>query len=405
MTPRLVLFDDARARDWQPFTLTRPAGELLFGAYTLRARAERTLGLRCAGHVTAPELAGFSEPDAPGIALSEDVTATAPCVFLSSRAVVSAPVAQWPAARTALFMDDECVGWFVPAGEAPPRDTAFTHPDTDAAAPRLVLHGSVLHDVWDLVVRNPAQVAHDARAAAPVAHTVLPGHVHVLGDEADILLGERVTIEPGVVLDTTHGPIWLEDDVTVHAFTRIAGPTWVGRGSTLLGGPLAEVSIGPVCKVHGEIEASVVLGYTNKAHDGFLGHAYLGRWVNLGALTTNSDLKNNYGTIRLWTPAGDVDTGQMKIGCLLGDHVKTGIGTMLNTGTVVGAGSNLFGSAMPPKYVPPFSWGSGTDLVAYDFERFVQTAETAAARRGIELDEAQRGLLLRAWQRSRGDAG
>jgi UDP-N-acetylglucosamine diphosphorylase / glucose-1-phosphate thymidylyltransferase / UDP-N-acetylgalactosamine diphosphorylase / glucosamine-1-phosphate N-acetyltransferase / galactosamine-1-phosphate N-acetyltransferase len=192
--------------------------------------------------------------------------------------------------------------------------------------------------------------------------------------------------------------------VTVRSFTRLGGPAYVGPGSTLLGGPFAAVSIGPMCKVHGEMEETIVLGYSNKAHDGFLGHACLGRWVNLGAMTTNSDLKNNYGRIRMWTPSGDADTGLVKLGCLLGDHVKTGIGALLNTGTVVGAGSNLFGSELPPKYVPPFSWGSGSELVAYDVERFLAVAGTVMGRRGLELGDGMRQLLREAWRLGREQA-
>jgi UDP-N-acetylglucosamine diphosphorylase/glucosamine-1-phosphate N-acetyltransferase len=154
------------------------------------------------------------------------------------------------------------------------------------------------------------------------------------------------------------------------------------------------VSIGPVCKVHGEVEETVVLGYSNKAHDGFLGHAYLGMWVNLGALTTNSDLKNNYGDVRVWTPGGETDTGSRKVGCFLGDHVKTAIGTMINTGTVVEAGANIFGG-MPPKYVPPFSWGDPGG--EYDIDRFLETAAIVLGRRDVELGGGQRALLREAF--------
>jgi hypothetical protein len=122
-------------------------------------------------------------------------------------------------------------------------------------------------------------------------------------------------------------------------------------------------------------------------------------------MTTNSDLKNNYGTVRLWTPEGEVDTGEMKIGCFLGDHVKTGIGSLLNTGTVVGPGSNLFGTEQPPKYVPAFSWGSGEDLVEYKFDKFIATAQTAMGRRKVPLSDRQRKLLETAWQRGRALTG
>ena len=176
-------------------------------------------------------------------------------------------------------------------------------------------------------------------------------------------------------------------------------PTWAPE-VVVLGGSLSEVTIGPVCKIRGEVESSVILGYTNKAHDGFLGHAYLGRWVNLGAFTTNSDLKNNYGPVRMGSPGGPVDTGLMKVGCFLGDHVKTGIGTLLNTGTVVGAGSNIFGGGMPPTYVPPFSWGSGDDLTEFRLDKFLEVASGAMGRRGMELDEDMEAVLRRAWEPS-----
>lgn len=170
----------------------------------------------------------------------------------------------------------------------------------------------------------------------------------------------------------------------------------------MLGGHVGTSSIGPVCIVRGEVADSVLLGYVNKAHDGYLGHALLGRWVNLGAYTTNSDLKNNYRPVRVWTPEGDVDTGLMKVGCFLGDHVKTGIGTVLNTGTVIGAGSNVFGGLMPPTVVPPFSWGSGPDLRDHSLDKFLSTAERAMKRRDQELTSGVRRVLQQAWEATAG---
>jgi UDP-N-acetylglucosamine diphosphorylase/glucosamine-1-phosphate N-acetyltransferase len=150
------------------------------------------------------------------------------------------------------------------------------------------------------------------------------------------------------------------------------------------------------------VEESVILAYSNKAHDGFLGHAYVGRWVNLGAFTTNSDLKNNYGTVRVGAADGPMETGLMKVGCFLGDHVKTGIGTYLNTGTVVGAGSNVFGGAMPPTWIPPFSWGSGRELVEYRLEAFLEVAARVMERREVELDSGTTDVLRKAWEATRG---
>jgi UDP-N-acetylglucosamine diphosphorylase/glucosamine-1-phosphate N-acetyltransferase len=211
-----------------------------------------------------------------------------------------------------------------------------------------------------------------------------------------------VRIEPGVLFDTREGPIRLGDGVEVRTGTRLAGPTAIGEGSRLLGGSFERIVAGPHSYLQGEMTDCVVLGYTNKAHQGYLGHSYVGKWVNLGALTTNSDLKNNYRPVRVWTPVGVLDSGSLKIGCFLGDHVKTGIGLLLGTGTVVGAGSNLYGTAMPPRYVEPFSWGEGADLGEYRLAEFLDTAEHSMARRGVELGERGRRFLESCWRKGRG---
>lgn len=187
------------------------------------------------------------------------------------------------------------------------------------------------------------------------------------------------------------------------AFTRISGPTFVGPGSHLLGGHFQGVSIGPACKVRGEVVNSVLLGYSNKAHDGYLGHSYTGKWVNLGALTTNSDLKNNYSTVRVPTVRGKVDTGLIKMGCMIGDHVKTGIGTLLATGSVIGAGSNLFGGLLSPQYVPPFTWGSINKLEEYHLDRFLKVVERSMGRRDMPLLDETRTLLENAWKKTKPD--
>jgi UDP-N-acetylglucosamine diphosphorylase / glucose-1-phosphate thymidylyltransferase / UDP-N-acetylgalactosamine diphosphorylase / glucosamine-1-phosphate N-acetyltransferase / galactosamine-1-phosphate N-acetyltransferase len=408
--PLLILFDDDVAGQWEPFALTRPVGELLFGALTFRARAERVFGTRCAAHLAAEPLVGFEEAGAPPVRAPADAPTDGDRLFLLARAVPAWSAAEaWadrPARPCAVEIGGEVVGWYAPAGTpAPP--AAFFRAPADGAAPSgggvpLRLPGRVLERVWELVSGNPEQLAEDIGALFPGSGSpTLPEGVFRIGDGA-VVLGEGARIEPGVVLDTRGGPVWLDSGAQVRAFTRLAGPAYIGRGSTVLGGPLEAVSVGPVCKVRGELAESVCLGYTNKQHDGHIGHAYLGRWVNLGAETTNSDLKNNYGTIRIWTPAGETDTGTIKLGSLLGDHVKTGIGLLFNTGTVVGAGSNLFGAAMPPKYVPPFSWGTGSELTEYRADKFLEVAERAMGRRDVELTVGMREVLQRAWDRSRG---
>jgi UDP-N-acetylglucosamine diphosphorylase/glucosamine-1-phosphate N-acetyltransferase len=400
----LIVHDDSVARDFAPLSLTRPGGELLFGAFVQRARLERALEARCIGHSGCSELTGFEEPGTAPV-LNGITSGDVPRVILSSRVVPDwGAVSSWPARRALITVAGRMAGWYLPPDAPPPssREIEAIGASVTAEEP-LQLNGRWIDNVWDLVTQNADQLQEDLAALAKEHRPIVPPQgLDLIGYRPGMLqLGADVTIEPGVVFDFSEGPIRLEDGVIVKAFTRLAGPSFVGRGSVLLGGSCSHVSIGPRCKVHGEVEASVVLGYSNKAHDGFLGHAYLGCWVNLGAMTTNSDLKNNYGSVRLWTPRGSIDTGAMKIGCLLGDHVKTGIGSLLNTGTVVGVGSNLFGSALPPKYVPPFSWGSGDELEPYDVEKFLATAELAMGRRQVTLSSGMRQVLRAAWERSR----
>jgi UDP-N-acetylglucosamine diphosphorylase / glucose-1-phosphate thymidylyltransferase / UDP-N-acetylgalactosamine diphosphorylase / glucosamine-1-phosphate N-acetyltransferase / galactosamine-1-phosphate N-acetyltransferase len=409
MTPVLYLFDDDVARSWEPFSLTRPPGELLFGAFLLRERAERYWQSHCRGHLSTPGLVGFAEPGAPPVLDPAGLSPGGPAVppegdprvFQSSRVALGPRAPVLPGATPAtLILGGEVVGWIVPPGEPPPSPELLSNPKALPGSATLEVQGERLENVWDLMDRNARQLRDDIPRHFPgYAVEELPGS-YILGDGL-LSVGAEVTVEPGCVFDVSGGPIRLSDGVVVRAHTRLEGPAFVGPGSVILGGVLSGVSTGPVCKIRGEVESSVILGYTNKAHDGFLGHAYLGRWVNLGAFTTNSDLKNNYGPVRVGTASGAVDTGLLKVGCFLGDHVKTGIGTVLNTGTTVGAGCNLFGGRMPPTYVPPFSWGAGTDLTEYRLEPFLEVAARSMARRGMELDEGMAGVLSRAWESTR----
>lgn len=415
---KLFLHDDAHARAFEPFALTRPAGELRLGGWTQTQRAEQLTGLSCSGHLGADELAGFEEPGAaPVVDAAETARATedvgdAGALVLSSRVVLDwsarAELARALESRRActLHVDGAVAGVLAPDAGRFRRllerlDAPAEWPDVVDAG-RLELRGYWLRHTWDLVAASPDQTARDVEHDAPGAASPLPDGVHRIGEGA-LVLGRGVRIEPGVVFDTREGPIWLQDDVEVRAFSRVAGPTIVAPRSILLGGSYEAVSLGPVSRVRGEVEETIVLGYSNKAHDGFLGHACLGRWVNLGALTTNSDLKNNYGDVRLTLANGTVDTGLRKVGCFLGDHAKTGIGMMLNTGTVIGAGANLYGSAMPPKRVPAFAWGTGDRLSEYELGRFLETARTVMSRREVTLSDGMSALLERAWRATAGE--
>lgn len=396
----LYLFDDKRARRWAPLSLTRPVGELLHGCLTLRERAEHIFGAECEGHVSRTALIGFDEPGAaPGIT-PNDIATTGTRILLSSRAVIDFQAFESPDHSSRIFVDGQPAGWFVAHGDPLPSDRWLRDPDAEPdTGERLDLRGRILGHPWDLIAANDERIRQDIEHLFPT-DTPTPG-AHRIGGH-HVSLGAGATIEPGVHLDLRAGPIRLDTGVRIEGPARLTGPLYIGRESTVFGGAVGTSSIGPVCLLRGEIAHSVFLGYDNKAHDGHIGHAFVGQWVNLGAFTTNSDLKNNYGTVRVWTPEGEADSGLIKVGCFLGDHVKTGIGTVLNTGTVIGAGSNVFGGLMPPSVVPPFSWGAGRDFRDHRLENFLETASRVMARRGQDLTPGVTEVLRTAWHETAG---
>ena len=261
--------------------------------------------------------------------------------------------------------------------------------------------GRWLEYVWDPILQLPLQLAADIRQLAPRLSLSTAGNATVLGSNP-VYCESGAHIEPFVVLDATAGPILICRGATISSFTRIVGPCYIGENATVVGDAIRSCSIGETCKVRGEISNSIMLGYSNKGHTGFVGHSYIGRWVNIAALTTTSNLKNTYGNVQMWTPDGMRDTGSQFLGTLFGDHVKTGIGTMLTTGAVIGAGANVFGGHLGSKFVPPFAWGDGEPYGSFDLDKFLMVAERMMARRHVELSEAEKTQLTQAYYKSRG---
>ena len=250
---------------------------------------------------------------------------------------------------------------------------------------------------WELILENPDQITEDFRA---IGRSGIEGTVEqpnaVRGSTSDVYIGPGAVVHPMVVLDAEHGPIYIDDDAEIHPFSRIEGPCYIGKKSILLGAKCREGnSIGPVCRIGGEVEESIVHGYSNKYHDGFLGHAYVGEWVNLGALTTNSDLKNDYSDVSVVLDGRKaIPTGSRKVGSLIGDHTKTSIGTLFNTGAYVGAMALISGTGKPlPKFIPTFAWFlEGVVTKGFGKKKLFDTARTAMGRRGREWTEAQESM-------------
>jgi UDP-N-acetylglucosamine diphosphorylase/glucosamine-1-phosphate N-acetyltransferase len=226
---------------------------------------------------------------------------------------------------------------------------------------------------------------------------------------SNTLIGERIFIEEGAqaeaaTFNSLSGPIYLGKDSLVMEGSVVRGGLSLGERSQLklaakIYGP---TTIGPHCKVGGEVSNSVIMGYANKGHDGFLGNSVLGEWCNLGADTNTSNLKNNYAEVRLWSYESKrfESTGLQFCGLIMGDHSKSGINTMFNTGTLVGVSSNIFGGGFPRNFIPSFSWGGSSGFTEYRFDKAMETAEKVMGRRGIELDEVERAVLRHVFDES-----
>lgn len=394
----LYLYDDAAAREWQPFALTRPASELIAGAMMLRERWERALGLRAVGVVTAAHLEEFDEPWGVSVVQAKDVIPKG-SVLANSRCAA----ALTPSRAGDVWQCDGRVAAVLLGRDVPVRElrngTVQLEELVSPGERAVNLSGRWMGELWDLVVKLSDMLNEDIPVVAETGNlTPRTGSVGIIAGSHPVFAEEGAIIEPQVYFDTSLGPVLIRRGATVRAFTRINGPCFIGRDSQVSGDRVSGSTIGDDCRVHGEMIATVLLGHSNKSHDGFVGHSYFGRWVNVGAGTITSNLKNTYGTVHLWTPHGERDTGAQFLGTFFGDHAKTGIGTPLTTGCVIGTAANVFGSTMPPKVVPPFAWGDRVPYETYRVDKFLEVAKRMMARRHVELSERQARALTAAFE-------
>jgi UDP-N-acetylglucosamine diphosphorylase / glucose-1-phosphate thymidylyltransferase / UDP-N-acetylgalactosamine diphosphorylase / glucosamine-1-phosphate N-acetyltransferase / galactosamine-1-phosphate N-acetyltransferase len=391
----VYLYDDARARGFQPFALTRPTAELRAGALLLRERWAHVLGASVTGVVTSPHLASFAEPASAPIASAAMLPAGAWIVnarFAPSLSPMRDGAVLTADGRVAAIRLSADLSTDALAGGATSLDEIAGRASASAA-----IEGWWMDDVWDYVRHLVAMLAADIPLLADGIAVGAPRGATVVGTQP-VYVEQGAVVEPSVCFDTTDGPIMLRAGSHVQAFTRLVGPLYVGEHSIITTDRISASSIGDTCKVHGELSNSIFLGHSNKGHDGFVGHSMIGRWVNLGAGTITSNLKNTYGPVQLWTPDGTRDTGMQFLGTMFGDHAKTGIGICLTTGCVLGAGANVFGRAMPPKAVAPFSWGEAGAFESYRIDKFLEAAERMMARRQVALEDGMRAQLQLAFE-------
>jgi UDP-N-acetylglucosamine diphosphorylase / glucose-1-phosphate thymidylyltransferase / UDP-N-acetylgalactosamine diphosphorylase / glucosamine-1-phosphate N-acetyltransferase / galactosamine-1-phosphate N-acetyltransferase len=398
---RVCLFEDGGVFSLDPLTATRPAFDLVCGATSLAARQCRHFAPCAVGALVRPHLAELFRLEHPETPVNDPTwLRAAPTVLVNGR---------WlPPVRPATSAPGPCVavvGDTVAYAVVGPDLLTYCSQDTledclslwKDTLPHRPAGGALISYPWDLVEHNPAQLHADfdriASSALPEAH---PAQLTVVGPRTQLVVDPTARLDPLVVIDTTGGPVVIDREAVVTAFTRLEGPCYIGPEAHVLGAKIrAGSTIGPCCRVGGEVEASILHAHSNKYHDGFLGHSYVGEWVNLGAGTSNSDLRNDYGEVTVVVNGERVPTGLAKVGCFVGDHTKTALGTLINTGSNIGCFCNLVPSGpLMPKYLPSFtSWWNGGLREATDLAGLLGTATEVMRRRGAAFTEAHTNLV------------
>ncbi len=350
----IIIYEDEGYKNFLPLTYTRPVYDLRCGINTLAEKIIRhypkaKIDFSCRYYLPGPKIMKFEKG-----------------LFINGRILPNSGLAAEIPVKgkdEVFFFGDEIVAIRAVS-------KSFDEVRKKAKAKRVSL--KVLQYPWDLLAENGEQLRVDRKYRKGGT-----GKIHksvVLYNPKDVFVDAGAEVEAGAVLDARGGPIYI-------------GKKTIVRPQSYLRGPL---SIGPECRIGGEVTSSIIHGFSNKAHYGFLGHSYIGEWVNLGAGTTNSNLKNTYGTVKLIIGGKLIDSKERFFGCIIADHARTGIGTLITTGAVIGVGANIFGGGVTPKVVPCFRWGE-KDI--YKLKAFLENAGLVMERRGKKISQNKINLL------------
>ncbi|MCK8479458.1 GlmU family protein [Psychroserpens algicola] len=375
-----ILFDGPSRNNLLPFTFTRPVADIRVGILTIREKWEKHLGFTI---TTLTE--DYLSDKYPMVELDENVMINA--AYLPNKELVA--IIKGLEDNQAVFQGEDVIAFF----------SKDTQEEIDFESYQAIEYDEdviKIEHTWDIFANNGEAIQADFdlltydRQSEPI-----PSSNNVLGAQ-HIFIEEGAQLE-FVTLNANSGPIYIGKDAEIMEGSIIRGPFALCEHATVkLGAKIyGPTTVGPHSKVGGEVNNSVIFGYSNKGHDGFLGNSVLGEWCNLGADTNNSNLKNNYAEVRLWDyqTQGFARTGLQFCGLMMGDHSKCGINTMFNTGTVVGVSSNIFGSGFPRNFVPSFSWGGHSGMTTYLTKKAFEVAEVVMKRRNIEFSEVDKAIL------------
>ncbi len=389
----IILFDDESREQMLPLSYTRPVAEIRTGIYTIRERWEKLLKGK-ASYITSEYLSQRFP-----IHIEDDNIVINGAIMPNDRLVRLIELLE----PNEALMDG---GNLLAARlnhhqfENLLRDEAIEEISGLEMADTPFIH---LAYPWDLFLYLRATIEYDYNliTRGRVSQTIPSNNQVIAGDNIFLEEGAQVSC---AILNAQSGPIYIGRNAQVMEGAILRGPVTIGEGSTIKMGAkiYGPTAIGPDCKIGGELKDVVILGHSNKAHDGYLGNSIIGEWCNLGAGTTTSNLKNNYSTVRMWDYSTRTmrDSGLQFLGLVMGDHSKAGIQTMFNTGTIVGVSSNIFGEGFPPKFVPSFTWGGASGLITHRLDEALSTASKVMARRDIEFTSIDENILRKVFELS-----
>ena len=403
---QVCIFEDQLVSNFFPLVYFRPVYALRCGVSKLREKIELLVPrARIVFHVR-PALADYlaeKHPDRTVNTLHDE-----PTWFVNGRTLADESLQQLlrsaPKNDTAYWNNGDVAAAYIGSGVVRQfQEAVSTGPlssDVFQSFTKADTGITLVRYPWDLVHRNPGAIVSDFSVLFKGKKTGTRGKIYpgaTLLNKNHIIVGRGSVVKPQAVLDAESGPIVIGEGVKIYPHAFIEGPASIGNGTLIKAGAkiYGGTTIGEVCKIGGEVDASIVHSYSNKQHEGFLGHSYIGSWVNIGADTNTSDLKNNYGTVQVNVSGGrHIDTGLQFVGLFMGDHSKSGINVMFDTGSVIGASCNVYGSGLPPRFLPSFSWGNiVSSFSTYRIEKSIETAQRAMARRNVPWTAAYERLF------------
>lgn len=400
---RLCIFEDKSVTQFEPLHWFHPFWDLMIGVTPVVEHISRQFSNLALTVSCREELASIIPPPAESAINALD---PGEYLFINARVATYASLSElFPETGTECIYgtDDVIVAARLHLAERYDGDALKLLEERAKQLPRHEAGIRLYQHLWELVNDNAKQITEDAElfefgknqgTMYPTSFLIHPKLVY---------LAPGSVVGPGVVLDASDGPIIIDRDAEIMANSFIKGPAYIGEQSLIKAGAIIYhgTSIGHTCKIGGEVEQSIILPFSNKQHHGFLGHAYIGSWCNLGAGTTNSDLKNTYAEVKVQFGEKLVETGTQFVGLFMGDHVKSGINTSYTTGTVVGPVSSVFGPGFQPKYLPPFSWNDTADTwEEYRPRNAVQVMQRVMKRRDRSLSEAENIYVLEVYKRT-----